>query len=83
MSEDIKHIKNKNIIHEDDNDFSDEYDKDDEYYNEIDEYAEVKYLKDTSYYIYSSIIDFVNDKSLPLCEYLKPTVLEAFINNNF
>ena len=82
MSDEIKHVKNKNII-QDDNYYSDN--ENDINYDEYDEDEEIKdeeYFKDTSYYIYTSIMGFVNDKSLPLCEYLRPSNLQQFMNTN-
>ena len=83
MSDEIKHVKNKNIKQEDDF-YNTEYDeKSEEYYNDLeDEYREEEYFKDTSYYIYTSIMNFVNNKSLPLCEHLKTISLERFMNSN-
>ena len=41
-----------------------------------------EYFKDVSNYIYTNIMGFVNDKSLPLCEYLKPISLQRFMDSN-
>ena len=83
MADEIKHVKNKNIIHNDDYAPGEEYDAYyEEYCDELEEYKQEEYFKDVSNYIYTNIMGFVNDKSLPLCEYLKPISLQRFMDSN-
>jgi hypothetical protein len=81
MSE-IENRNKKNIIFED----IDEYD-DNNGYNEdeerVNEEKEEEYFNDSVRYIYNNVIGFVNDKSLPLCEYLKPISIQKFLEKHF
>lgn len=50
--------------------------------DEEEEKIEEEYLADTILIIQKNLINFVEDKSLPLCEYLSIESIEKFLNDN-
>ncbi len=73
-------IKKKIIVNEDD-DFESEQEKN--YLNdEDDEKIEEEYFTNTISIIQKNLLNFVEDKSLPLCEYLHIKSIKKFINDN-
>jgi hypothetical protein len=69
------------------------YDKEDEYHNHIIENNdnseddtlnddEDDYFNTTIYIIQKNILNFIENKSLPLCEYLDTNSIKNFINDN-
>ena len=68
-----KFVKNVNLLHEDEDYYSDITDE-----NEF-EYDIQNELNDNFEDIYNDIVEFVKDKSLPLCEHLTLNKLNNFI----
>lgn len=76
-----REIKKKIIIDEEDNEYGSDQEK---YYlnKEDEEKIEEEYFTDTVKMIQKNLLNFVETKSLPLCEYLYVESIKKFINNN-
>ena len=84
MSEELKN-SNKNIFNYINDNDNNEYNTDEENYylnDEDKEKIEEEYFTDTVCIIQKNILGFVQDKSLPLCEYLDINSIEKFIIDN-
>jgi len=80
VKEELKNKKNYGY----DNDSYNEYNSDDEnyYLNDEDEEKIEEYFYDTVYIIQKNLLKFVENKSLPLCEYLELNSIKKFIIDN-
>jgi len=58
-----------------------EYSEDEQYIIDQDE-KDIEEYNNMLYCTKMSLLQFVNDKSLPLCEYLTEKIIDKFIRNN-
>ena len=80
---DGKDINKKNyIINDNYNEYGSEEENDYYLNDEYKEKIEEEYFSDTAYIIQKNILGFVQDKSLPLCEYLDAKSIKNFIFDN-
>ena len=80
---DGKDINKKNyIINDNYNEYVSEEENDYYLNDEYKEKIEEEYFSDTAYIIQKNILGFVQDKSLPLCEYLDAKSIKNFIFDN-
>jgi hypothetical protein len=80
MSDKTSKFIKYNVYDENDNNFSD---NDEELEKDYQEELDQEYYYDTIYNIHSSMIEFINNKSLPICEYLDLNSFTSFVDTNF
>lgn len=80
MSDKTSKFIKYNVYDENDNNFSD---NDEELEKDYQEELEQEYYYDTIYNIHSSMIEFIVNKSLPICEYLDLNSFTSFVDTNF
>jgi hypothetical protein len=80
MNEESSNKNKKYYTYDEQND----YDSNSEniYLNDNDEEKFEEYFDDTLYIIHTNLINFVENKSLPLCEYLNTKSIKKFIIDN-
>lgn len=79
MTDEVENNKINNYIYNSDNEYNDE-ENENELTNLENELLDNEYFDETVYTVYKNLFNFINEKSLPLCEYLDIKTLEEFIN---
>ena len=77
--EEIKNIKNNIMFNEED----DEYysDSESDFDSELEDIIEEEYYQDTLKLIHKELLNYVEMKSLPICEYLTIEYIHSFISD--
>ena len=80
MTDKIETSNRKIIVDEYDENYETNSDIDN-FNNDFDEIEEYEYTQDTIIIIQNTLINYVTDNSLPLCEFLTFNLVEKFLNS--